>query len=148
MTINRIFEFLRDDRLLTFILRATLASRDGQVFDHNFVGGTVFDHATAPVVEGGRATALRLLMNLLFLDLHLPLLFWWLLHVADEGGSILERLGEVVDKRYLATRLYHGAKHAVPVRALAIEGVIENARPLLPTKAARENPELMLVSLH
>lgn len=149
MTINRIFEFFRDDRLLTLILRTTLASCDGQVFDHNVVGWTVFDHATAPVVEGGRATALRLLMNLLLLDLHLPLLFRWLLHVADEGGSILERLGEVVDEWDLATGLNHGAKHAVSVRALAIEGVVEDARPLLPaTEATRENAESMLLSLH
>ena len=97
MAINRIFEFLRNDRLLTFILRSTLASCDSQVFDHDVVRGAVFDHATAPVVERRRATALRLLMNLLLLHLHLPLLFWWLLHVTDEGSSVLERLGEVVN---------------------------------------------------
>jgi hypothetical protein len=36
-------------------------------------------------------------MNLLLLHLHLPLLFRWLLHVTDEGSSVLERLGEVVN---------------------------------------------------
>lgn len=81
MIINRIFEFLCDNWHLAPILRSTLASCDGQVFDHDLVGGSIFDHAATPVVEWGRATAFRLLMNLLLLNLYLS--NFWLVHISD-----------------------------------------------------------------
>ena len=132
---------------------ATLGSRDCQVLDDNVVGGeasSILHHATASIVERGGAATLWLLMDSFLLSCDrskflMLLLIVMMVHVTDEGGSVLERLREVVDNWNLAARLDHRAEDAVAFRALAeVEGVSEKARALLCKAAGKDTQSLFI----